>query len=249
MADMYRYPDPGERVTTAIIGRSGIADVWGEQEQTVLAGIDELLRSGPRGSLLDYGSGLGRLSLRYAATFDRVTSFEPDPSRAAEQRAILATAPGAERIRLIEEIRHADHGYDAVLCSHVIQHVPHAVASRVLGEVAARVGPGGAAIVLTTLSSDAEPCYVLNYIDTDGEPVEQEVALDAFERAFAAPAAGVLPVRFFTFAGLVDELRRWDLDTLAAFGFHGTHGVVGPTTEATPDLLRCRDIAVVARRR
>jgi len=246
----YRYPDPAENITLTLVDQSELSpELWGEQESSVLAKIDEALRHGRLLTLLDYGSGTGRLAVRYAEIFERVTSFEPDAGRAREQRDFIAMTPLADRIRVIEDLAVADAEYNAVLCSHVIQHVPRAVAERVLQDITGHVEHGGVVVLLTTLSPDKDPHYVLSYVSDAGRAVEDDVSAVEFENAAREDVIGVLPVRFFPLAGLVAELDRLGMDTLGAFGFHGSSGIVGPATEASPELLRCRDVALVTRRR
>ena len=248
--DTYRYPDVNDHITLTLIDQCEIPPgVWEDQESTVLAGVDEVLRQGPLRRLLDYGSGGGRLAVRFADTFESVTSFEPDPDRAQLQREFLATRPQGRRIRVVEDPSDAGADFDVVLCSHVIQHVPHAMADSVLHDVSTRVARGGFAVILTTLSPRSTPVFVLNYVTEDGRAVEDEVSADTFEAALRTRSIGVLPIRFFPFDVLVADLDRLGMDTVTAFGFHGNSGVVGPTTVTSPELLRCRDMVLVTRRR
>jgi cyclopropane fatty-acyl-phospholipid synthase-like methyltransferase len=229
--------------------RSAALSDWEQQESAVLEQVDGILRRYPRQAALDYGSGLGRLARRYAAIFRQVTSYEPDAGRARQQRESMAGSADADRIRLVSDVADVGDGYDAVVCSHVIQHVATPTAGDILQDIALRIHPGGHLLLVTTLSPHSSDMFVVDRIAEDGAVVEDEVSWAGFNSTAEAGTQGVLPVRFFSFDDLVSVLAKLGMDLVSAFGFHGGAGVVGPLGAATPELLQCRDVAILGRLR
>jgi SAM-dependent methyltransferase len=246
----YSYPDEGDRITLALMRqREFQVEQWEQQELTILDQIDAILARSRRDILLDYGSGLGRLAIRYAASFARVVSYEPDAQRAVRQRERLAALPGDGRIRVVSSLDEAGADYDTVLCSHVLQHVPVEVATDILDEIGRRIRPHGHVLLITTLSSKERDTFVIGRLLETGSVTEDEVSSEIFNVTARSGANGLLPVRFFAFQDLVATLASRRLDLVTAFGFHGNAGIVGPLTTVMPELLKCRDVAVLARRK
>jgi SAM-dependent methyltransferase len=246
----YHYPDEGDRVTLALMEQRGIPrSEWERQEEAVLGRIDRVLLRYRHGTALDYGSGYGRLARRYAGIFRRVTSYEPDAERAGQQRELVAGSTGADRIAVVSDLGDAGTGYDAVICSHVIQHVASPTARSILRDIADRMRPTGHLLLVTTLSPGSSDRFVVSRLADNGDVVEDSVSRDRFDSAFQTGTQGLLPVRFFAFDDLRATLAELGMDLAAAYGFHGDAGVVGPLQAATADLLRCRDIAVLAQLR
>ena len=253
----YRYADPGDRLTRQLIAQSGLSDeAWERQESLVLDELTGPLTTlEPRRRLLDFGSGLGRLSVRFAGLFDQVTSIEPDVDRARAQAATVAASPYADRIQLTSGgLGPAEVGqYDAVICSHVIQHVGTATANSILDTLAAALRPGGYLLLLTTLTSTTAERFVIKRLAAGSRVFEQDVSRAEFELACRTNEIGRLPVRFFSYSDLADALARRSLRLVASYLFHGRLGVVGPVT-APPvptggiaEPLAWRDIAILAR--
>jgi len=250
----YRYPDPGDRLTATFILRSELEEAeWARQESQVLDLLSEPWRRlDPPARLLDFGSGLGRLTLRFAGGFDRVVSVEPDADRAAGQREAVAASPHGSRVEIRSEVSsEADRTYDAVLCSHVIQHVTADAALAVLNELARLLQPGGHLLLTTTLAPDGEDRYAIKENGRGGFS-ERDVGPEEFDAACRVNRTGLLPVHFYGYPGLVADLERRGLDVVGGYGFHGVHGVVGPLAippERTSEFDACRDLAVLAVRR
>lgn len=254
----YRYPDPGELLTLQAIADTGLSvDAWEGQESQVLDALtDPWSRLAPPRRLLDFGSGLGRLTLRFAGLFDLVTSIEPDVDRARAQVEAVAVSGLADRIQVrTNGLGSADYGqYDAVICSYVLHHVDTAAASSILDELALAPRPDGYLLVLTTLTSSTSERFTIERLDADNRLLEQEVSRAEFDLSCRSNEVGRLPVRFFSYSDLTDAFARRSLRMVASYLFHGRLGVVGPLT-APPVLtsrtvkpLPWRDIAILARR-
>jgi SAM-dependent methyltransferase len=121
-----------------------------EEVDGVLAKLDALGVKAPRGTALDFGCGVGRLSQALADHYDEVigvdiSSTMLDHARAFDRsggrcRFVLNTEPHLRQF--------ADASVDLVYSSLVLQHVPRDSALAYLREFSRIVRPGGAVVVL-----------------------------------------------------------------------------------------------------
>ena len=200
MPDDYRYPDPGDQVTSSFIARhEPFPGYWGTSEQRALELLGESLTEhlGPRERTraLDAGCGDGRLLNWIANYATDITAVDPDADRLANARRI-ALPPGTEAAFRQAPISGVDGtGYDLVVCSHIVQHLPTAdtdAALRHLHDVAA---PGALLVLTYSRSPVGRGGYVLEWHE-DGEIRHQSVDRTRFDEALTAGArTGVLPVR------------------------------------------------------
>lgn len=266
MPASYRYPDPGDRLTAAVIRAVGVGtSEWERQEADILNRFaDRLATHSPRRRLLDYGSGEGRLSARFAALFEQVTAYEPDDQRRAfHARHICGDHSNVELAASVNPAA-ATATFDAAICSHVIQHIARDAADAVLADLASALCPGGALLLLTTvtgLTGRGTPRYVVSRLSADGEAVESEVDATEFDTACRRNTPGELPIHFYSLGELLPALDRHSLHAVEVYGLHGKAGVVGPI-EATGARCspqpgkagsdnaypKCRDVAIFATR-
>lgn len=132
----------------------------GEREVgTVLDALQELGVHPEGGDALDFGCGVGRLSLPLARRFARVTGVDASPTMVEHARE-LASARGTEnvayRVSASEEIPLASGSQDLVLSLITLQHVPAAAQLAYVREFARLLRPGGAA-VLQVVTGDGPP--------------------------------------------------------------------------------------------
>lgn len=262
MSHSYRYPDPGDRVTAGAIRAVGVDEAeLRRQESEVLDIFEKRLGIEPRRSLLDYGSGEGRLSGRFAALFANVVAYEPDEDRRAVHAGLISPGSDIELLAAFDRSAHAAR-FDAVICSHVIQHVSRDEAEVVLGDLAAALRPGGILLLLTTSTGllwDDKPRFFVSRLGPAGEAVESEVSAVEFDAAFRRNTCGELPIHFYGKSELLDSLTRHGFADLQAYGLHGNAGVVGlhnadmafsrPGRASQDGVPRhARDVAVMATR-
>jgi SAM-dependent methyltransferase len=115
----------------------------------VLRRLDELGVPARHSRVLDFGCGVGRLSLPLAERFETVVGVDIAPSmiEAAEARAREAGVTNA-RFLVDGESRLEPAGFDLVYCALVLQHQPSVDAALALVErLATLVAPGGALVV------------------------------------------------------------------------------------------------------
>lgn len=113
----------------------------------VLARLDSLAPSVPRGRVLDFGCGVGRLSLALAAHFDEVVGIDVSPAMLKRAREMAG-----ERCTFVlnQSDDLASVGTDTMDVSYsslVMQHLPRARALGYLGELIRVTRPGGCIIV------------------------------------------------------------------------------------------------------
>ena len=123
---------------------TGAAEVEGALARAVELG----LLSG-RGTALDFGCGVGRLSAALASRFQEVISVDISSPMIAEGRRLSRCGPNVtfvlnERADLLFQ---ADSSVDLVYSSLVLQHLPRDLAASYLREFARVLKPGATAIV------------------------------------------------------------------------------------------------------
>ncbi len=100
-----------------------------------------------RGRALDFGCGVGRLTLPLAALFDEVVGLDIAPAMLAEARR-NAEAHGITNCRFApsdDGLSEAGGAFDLVITSMVLQHIPVRRGLRIVQQLLDRVTPGGIA--------------------------------------------------------------------------------------------------------
>jgi ubiquinone/menaquinone biosynthesis C-methylase UbiE len=123
-------------------GRAEIADA--------LADLDRLGMCARRDDALDFGCGVGRLTVALTAYFGSVTGVDISPSMLGHARKLHAASP---RCRFVLNDRldlqaFPSSCFDLVYSSLVLQHMPTALAGGYLAEFVRVVRPGGAVVIL-----------------------------------------------------------------------------------------------------
>ncbi len=118
-------------------GEEEIAEMFAHLEG---AGIDV-----PRGSALDFGSGLGRLSRALGSRFDAVTGVDISPSMVKQARELNAEHPNLTFLENSEpDLSLFGSGeFDFVLSRIVLQHMEPSLAESYIREFIRTAKPGG----------------------------------------------------------------------------------------------------------
>lgn len=125
------------------------------------AHVDELLMKiersfGPIGrqSVIDFGCGVGRLSLPLAGHFQNVVGADVSEPMLAEARcnADRASLNNVTFVRSDDGLSTMEGGCDLVNSYIVFQHIPAVRGMKIMAELVARVAPGGVASIHVCVS-------------------------------------------------------------------------------------------------
>jgi len=117
----------------------------GEEHVAAIFRVVERFRPGFRPShALDFGCGVGRVTIPLARRAARVSGVDVSPAMLAEARKNLAAAGVAERVDLGDSV----HGpYDFVHSHHVFQHIPERRGLELTRRLVAALAPGGVGVL------------------------------------------------------------------------------------------------------
>lgn len=96
-----------------------------------------------RGRALDFGCGVGRLTLPLAGLFEEAVGTDVAPSMLAEARANAAGVNGVCFVQSDHSLSALEGTFDFVLSYIVFQHIPRAEGMRLCRELLRRIRPGG----------------------------------------------------------------------------------------------------------
>ncbi|HVW41451.1 MAG TPA: class I SAM-dependent methyltransferase [Amycolatopsis sp.] len=198
MPDDYHYPDPGDRVTKSFIARhEPFPGYWCASERRGLDLLGELVTEhvGSRTHALDAGCGDGRLLTWIARYAAHITAVDPDAERLATARAV--PLPAGTDITFQQEQLTGVHGagYELVVCSHIVQHMPPAGVEPALRHLHDVAAPGALLVLSYSRAPVGRGGYVLEWRE-DGEIRYETVDRERFDEALTTGTrTGLLPVR------------------------------------------------------
>jgi 2-polyprenyl-3-methyl-5-hydroxy-6-metoxy-1,4-benzoquinol methylase len=190
----YGYDLPGAepRLLARMIARSAlVADM--------IAGDVMYLRARPGGEVLDVGCGTASVLGNLQALGWTVTGIELDPqvAAAAAERLGRPVLTGS-----IDDVQLDDDRYDAILLSHVIEHLPDPLAS--LAKCARALKRGGNLVILTpNTRSFGRRVFSENWLNWD--PPRHLYMFDEKSLRVLAERAGLRPIAQRTLA----RKARW----------------------------------------
>jgi len=204
---VYRYPDPLDVITSTLIGSiDPDGEAWRERELEELATVIDALP--PGGRVLDVGAGHGRLAALLAGRFTSVVALEPDVARAAECSRRVATHDNVDVVAADIFVTSLEEGsFDAVVCHHVLQHVPSRSVPAMIERMHRLLAPGGT-VVIVTAESEGPDEFVSLGVERGG--VASGSLTEAEFDLLASGGPGALPVNRFA----PSTLRRY----LSGFG-------------------------------
>lgn len=200
----YQYPDKDDALTVQLINSEYDGAYWEKSEEAVLqkatAALNQLRSKHDSKVLLDLGCGKGRLIKVFADHVDKLVAVEPDRAR-FEEAFSLAEHISAETSADISVLNGDIHvldskqSFDAILSSHVIQHLPRHEALKLIKEMSDHLNEDGLLFLTTTY----------NHFGTDvffkeewrkGKRVSSEISGEEFD--MISGIENVLPVRMFS---------------------------------------------------
>ena len=122
----YMYPDPNDSLTISLINKHEPSPgYWAKSERFVLNHVKNLFEKqflNKNATLLDAGCGDGRLLFEFEKYFKKIIAIEPDQKR-LEKAKNAFNSDKADFINTGIETFSYKSKFDAIVCSHVIQHV------------------------------------------------------------------------------------------------------------------------------
>lgn len=214
----YRYNETDDGL--ALWGRnftSRIGDGDGDHEQAYLDTLDLVFELKRGGSLIEIGSGFGRIVGMAVPKMSFVVGLEPDYDRYRYCHDSYHDPPRCQILRSMsgDYIRvHPDARFDVVVISMVLQHVATDVCRQLLADAHTLVKSDGVVVIATTHGPASAIRYTTSGAGPDDAPLSRE-AFDAYAKAIADQDRGI-PVRRFTRDELIDlvssdfEVLHWE---------------------------------------
>ena len=211
----YIYNDREESMPTlSAMLTSRLGDGSGDHEAVYLDTITLMVAAFSSGSMIDIGTGRGRISEAAAGKIREIVALEPDPGRCNWTRELLSKyeSVSVEGLMTREYIaKNPGKQFDLAVLGMVVQHLPTYAAAAVLEDVATLTRSGGIAIASTTHAIEKAKCFTYQHV-ADARISEEE--FNAYAADSGAQDKG-LPVHRFSrseFEALVPqslEIVQW----------------------------------------
>lgn len=220
----FKYPDPGDQVTIAMIGKEEKEQGdWGRSEREVLDMAKEAIaaETPPDGVLIDAGCGAGRLIPEFEGLVGKIIAVEPDEARMRD--AVSNTIEGGRQDKVefqnvtIEEMQ-TKVPADVAVCSHIIQHIKPEQAQAVLTKLSDSMKKGGLLVLTTNYSQEEEDTYTKGSI-TDGKMVEETISPEEFA-ALTQNDQGILPIHWFSESTIKQMMGSAGFEIINQRAFH-----------------------------
>lgn len=125
--------------------------------------IDENFGTLERGSALDFGSGVGRLTIPLCRRFKEVVGVDVSPGMREEAAKNLAEAglTNCEQVSSLPEL--GERRFDLVISYIVLQHIPCSRGYQIIADLLSRLKIGGVAHLHCSLRRELSPLRRLSY--------------------------------------------------------------------------------------
>ncbi|MET0136968.1 MAG: methyltransferase domain-containing protein [Sphingobium sp.] len=148
--------------------------------------LEQHLGAIPRGRALDFGCGVGRLSIPLTKHFAAVVGLDIAPAMLEEARRNSSNLPIDYRLS-DDTLSQADGHYDFVLSCIVLQHIPVARGLPILRTLLEKVSPGGGCAIHLSIKRHHDWRGRLRYFVTHRLPGGQALSNLLRGRPAAAP--------------------------------------------------------------
>jgi len=215
---------------------------WHSSEKHILNIVKRYIRElvkNNNSKMLDAGCGIGRLIPIFEKYFSEVYAIEPDIDRIEDakkmidfyglQNKVAFINHSAEDVSSMEKV-------DAIICSHIIQHVGVKTAEDIIRKFGESLKDEGLLFIMTCYSDREEDYFMQDYL-LNGEFVEKDINRDRFEELVCG-IGEVLPVHFFTKQTITNMLVQQKLEVIDLRKYHKLKGRQG-----------FRDVLIVAKKR
>ena len=195
----YQYPDKADGITLSIVLSKHMAtEELDNAENAILSNFGELFREKTFETLLDLGCGKGRLILKFADFFNRVTALDPDENRLCQAKNFLIKnkIQNVDFIpKTIEDADLANDSFDVVICNQIIQHVPTSCIEPMMKEVSRVLKKKGVLILTTSHSSRGQDFFLKAYLK-NGDVKTAEITEQEFN-GLTTNTREILPIHYF----------------------------------------------------
>jgi SAM-dependent methyltransferase len=188
-----------------------------------LAELERCFGAVPRGRALDFGCGVGRLTIPLSHHFEEVVGLDVSEGMLAEARRNSA-GRNIAYLPSDDALSQAQGSFDCVTSVIVLQHIPVARGMALLAGLLARVGPGGGCIVQLTTKRNHGWWSELRYRARHRLPGGQAIMNLLERRAADAP---VMEMNAYPLDAVLAQFRAHGFaDVLVRYERHGPHDSV-----------------------
>jgi cyclopropane fatty-acyl-phospholipid synthase-like methyltransferase len=220
----YHYPDFNDSLIVKFLAEFEKNEgYWEESEKQLNSRVIQLFHEIPGfsfDSFLDAGSGKGRLIHVFERYFRKIVALEPDPDRYQDTLMTIQKLGLQQKVEAINrsaEVFQHTHGFDFILCSHVIQHIHTGSVIPLLGNLGKHLNSSGLMMITTCHSTTHEDTYGKDYLE-NGIPMRIVIEKDEYNQLISAN--GILPLHFFNAEKLISDLLDIGLRTIDFRVFH-----------------------------
>lgn len=215
---MYTYPDHQDYLTSKMIESIELyPGYWKDSENRILDIAKNHIQKHHK-TLLDIGCGEGRLLWEFEPCFENIIAIDPDTKR------LQVAQENAKKKNLSHKIAfqnttvdYIDTRVDAILCSHVLQHISTDYLPVLFSKIKDILHQNGLLIITTCHSTMGEDYYTKQYWQ-DGLR-EEHITEDQFN-SLTRNSKNILPHHHFTFNTLNNLV--WPMKITESQIFHIT---------------------------
>ncbi len=207
--EVYAYPDAEDKITTSLIMKrtSGMLQ-WERSENRVLDIIEEYMKKFPGSWLLDAGCGTGRLLPRFQDYFDKILAADRDPAQIKMAKDLVISHGFADKMVFettsIEKLSWPRVSIDAILCSHLLQHINTDSVPLVLQKFRTLSKADGTLFLITTHAKNQD--YFAKEYLIGKELIEEKISEEEFN-SLISNKRNILPLHFFSTKSIQNTMR------------------------------------------
>lgn len=194
---------------------------WEESEERILKIIEEYMKKSPGNWLLDAGCGTGRLLPRFQKYFDKILAVDLDPTQIRKAQELAQIHGFANKVTFktssIDSVKWRRNSIDAVLCSHLLQHVSNDSVKRIL-EKFKTLSKEDSLLFIMTAHARYQDYFTKESLEGQ-EHFEERINAEEFD-SLTSNSKNILPIHFFPKKSIQNALERSGFKTLEYRLFH-----------------------------